>query len=305
MDCNLAELADRISAITGVTVQRDVSLAPFTAYRIGGAAKIMATPRVSEAVGAILEIVHETHAPLFVLGGGTNVLISDRGWNGVALRIDRNLNGWRFDRLNVHVLAGTWLLDLIRAAIGRGMAGMERMAGIPGSVGGALRMNAGAFEQEIESVTLSVRGFRRNGAPFHASRADIDFGYRCAPALEDVIITSAMLRLRPGDTVELQHRMEATLQHRAMKQPLEHPSCGSVFKRPPNDYAGRLIEACGLKGERIGGAMVSPKHAGFIVNAAQATADDIYRLIIKIEATVYERFGVRLEREVRLIGDFS
>jgi UDP-N-acetylmuramate dehydrogenase len=301
----LDEIAHRLAGIPGVEVRRDVPLAPFNAYRIGGPARILAVPRKIEAVGKILAQVRECGQPLMILGGGTNILFSDRGWEGIALQIDRNLSGWRFDGLKVRVLAGTWLLDLIRAVIGRGLSGMERMAGIPGTVGGALRMNAGAFDQEIESVTLDVQGFNRDGEPFQAPRKAIDFGYRCAPALEKVVITSAVLGLKPGDTVDLQHRMEATLRRRALKQPLEYPSCGSVFKRPPNDYAGRLIEAAGLKGARIGGAMVSPKHAGFIVNFDRATAADIHRLILKIETEVYARFGVRLEREVKLIGDFS
>jgi UDP-N-acetylmuramate dehydrogenase len=301
---NLDEIARRVSEISGVVVRRDVPLAPFTAYRIGGPARIMITPRQLDTVGRVLAHLSDSDLPLVILGGGTNLLVSDKGWDGIVLQIDRNLSGWRFDGTRVRVLAGTWLLDLIRAVIGRGLAGMERMAGIPGTVGGALRMNAGAFDQEVESVTLNVQGFHRNGQPFEASRDEIDFGYRRAPLLEDVVLTSAVLQLKPGDTVALQHRMESTLKRRARRQPLEFPSCGSVFKRPANEYAGRLIEACGLKGTRIGGAMVSPKHAGFIVNADRATAADIHRLILKIESDVYARFGVRLEREVKLIGEF-
>jgi UDP-N-acetylmuramate dehydrogenase len=202
------------------------------------------------------------------------------------------------------VLAGTRLLDFIRQAVAAGLAGMESMAGIPGNVGGALRMNAGAFGQEIEAVTESVHGFRPDGTPFSARRSEIDFGYRCAPALEDVVITSTVLRFEPGDPSALRARLEEILARRAAKQPLEYPSCGSVFKRPPGHYAGALIEQAGLKGERIGGAMVSSKHAGFIINIDDATADDVFRLIRKVQARVYETFQVELEREVKLIGEF-
>jgi len=182
---------------------------------------------------------------------------------------------------------------------------MEQLAGIPGGIGGALRMNAGAFGQEIESTTHSINGFRRNGSPFHAARNDIKFGYRRVPELEDVVITSAVFRFEESDPHTLSARMDDILALRAEKQPLRYPSCGSVFKRPSGYYAGALIEETGLKGERIGGAMVSPKHAGFILNVDRASAADVYALINLIEKKVYDRFGVRLDREVRLIGEFE
>jgi len=187
----------------------------------------------------------------------------------------------------------------------KGLAGMELLAGIPGGVGGALRMNAGAFGREIERVTAAVRGFRPNGSRFEADRSSIVFDYRQAPDLADVIITAARLRFEKSDAAVLKARMEDILAMRAKKQPLKFPSCGSVFKRPAGYYAGSLIEEAGLKGHRIGGAMVSRKHAGFILNVAEAAAADVYALIRQIEKMVFERFGVRLEREVKLIGDFD
>ena len=203
------------------------------------------------------------------------------------------------------MLAGTLLLDLIRTAVKKGLAGMEQLAGIPGGIGGALRMNAGAFGQEIESTTREVNGFHRNGSPFQATRNDIQFDYRRVPELEDVIITSAVFRFEESDPHILSARMDDILALRAKKQPLRYPSCGSVFKRPAGYYAGTLIEEAGLKAERIGGAMVSPKHAGFILNVDRASATDVYALINLIEKKVYDRFGVRLAREVRLIGEFD
>jgi UDP-N-acetylmuramate dehydrogenase len=181
---------------------------------------------------------------------------------------------------------------------------MEQMAGIPGGVGGALRMNAGAFGREIESVTASVAGFTADGSPCRIERPDIAFGYRCAPQLEEMIITSARFRFQTESAALLRDRVDEILALRQRNQPLEHPSCGSVFKRPPGYYAGALIESSGLKGARIGGAEVSRKHAGFILNVGGATATDVYRLIRRIEKRVFERFGIRLEREVHLVGDF-
>jgi UDP-N-acetylmuramate dehydrogenase len=195
-------------------------------------------------------------------------------------------------------------MDLIRAAVEKGLSGLELLAGIPGGVGGALRMNAGAFGQEIEQVTISVGGFRRDGTPFSSDRCKINFDYRRVPELEKVVITTALFQFTEEDTGILRARMEDILMLRAAKQPLDYPSCGSVFKRPAGYFAGALIEETGLKGKRIGGAMISRKHAGFIINVDNAKAVDVYALIQLIEARVLERFGVRLEREVKLIGEF-
>jgi UDP-N-acetylmuramate dehydrogenase len=304
MNFDRTELASRLAAVTDGAAQTDRPLAPYTSYKVGGPTAIWVAPQTEEAVGRVLEIIHADNVPLFVLGRGSNVLISDRGWHGVTLYLGENLSGWKFANLEADVLAGTRLMDVVRRAVESGLGGLELLAGIPGGVGGALRMNAGAFGREIESVTAAVSGFRRNGLRFQADRRGINFGYRRAPDLEDVIITAARLRFAKSDAAVLRARMEDILSMRAKKQPLKFPSCGSVFKRPAGYYAGVLIEESGLKGERIGGAMVSRKHAGFILNVAEATAVDVYALIRLIEKKVFERFGVRLEREVKLIGKF-
>jgi UDP-N-acetylmuramate dehydrogenase len=216
-----------------------------------------------------------------------------------------NLNAVTFSGQHAEAEAGCLLMDLIRAAVARGLGGMELLAGIPGGVGGALRMNAGAFGREIGTLTEEVAGFSCDGTPIRAARADISFGYRRAPELERMIITSSRFRFQPGSPQMLKARADEILSLRARNQPLDHPSCGSVFKRPPGYYAGALIEEAGLKGERCGGAEISCKHAGFILNVAGATAADVYRLMRCIENRVWERFGVRLEREVQLVGDFG
>jgi UDP-N-acetylmuramate dehydrogenase len=300
-----AELATRLAGVSEGAVQTHKTLAPCTSYKIGGPTAIWVAPSNQDAVGRVLATIHATAAPLFVLGRGSNVLISDKGWDGVTLYLGENLSGWSFDQMETQVLAGTLLTDLIAVAVGKGLAGMELMAGIPGGVGGALRMNAGAFGQEIEGITAEVSGFRRDGLAFRLHRPQIDFGYRRVTALEDVVVTSARLRFKAADPAVLTARMRETLMMRAQRQPLKFPSCGSVFKRPPGYYAGALIEAAGLKGERIGGAMISRKHAGFILNVAKASAADVYALIRRIETRVLDRFGVRLEREVKLIGEFD
>jgi UDP-N-acetylmuramate dehydrogenase len=295
-----AQLADEVDG----QIETDRPLAPFTSYKIGGPTAVWVAPVTQDGVGRALEVIHEKKVPLFILGRGSNLLISDHGWDGVTLYLGENFSNWTFDHGQAKVLAGTLLMDLIRAVVEKGLSGLELLAGIPGGVGGALRMNAGAFGQEIEQVTVSVGGFRRDGTPFSANRRAINFGYRCVSELDKVVITSALFQFTPEDADALRARMNDILALRAGKQPLNYPSCGSVFKRPAGYYAGALIEETGLKGKRIGGAMISRKHAGFILNVDNAKAVDVYALIQLIEARVLDRFGVRLEREVKLIGAF-
>jgi len=299
------QIVNRLARLDAVEVRTDEILAPYTSYKIGGPAAVWVAPGTEAGIGDVLAIVQACDIPLFVLGLGSNLLVSDKGWPGVTLYLGVNISGWHFEGSDAHVQAGTRLLDLIRHAVGRGLGGMELMAGIPGSVGGALRMNAGAFGQEIAQTTVQVRGFRLDGTSFSAERKEIKFGYRQVPDFEGVVLTSGKFHFQPTDVAMLKQRMNDILALRAKKQPLDFPSCGSVFKRPPGYYAGALIEEAGLKGKRVGGAMISPKHAGFILNTDYARASDVLKLIRKIEEKVWQRFGVKLEREVKLIGEFD
>jgi len=302
---DLTQIVSRIAEVADGEVYTDRLLAPYTSYNIGGPAAIWVAPTTEYGISNVLKIIYDTKLPYFILGRGSNLLISDRGWPGVALYLGDNLSGISFEQNKAEVMAGTRLMDLIHAAAIKGLSGMELLAGIPGGVGGALRMNAGAFGQEIEGITESVRGFQHDGTPFEADRHKINFKYRRVPELEEVVITSARFHFKKAAASILSARGADILTLRNKKQPLEHPSCGSVFKRPAGYYAGALIEEAGLKGERIGGAMISPKHAGFILNTNNARAADVYALIRRVEESVLERFGVRLEREVKLIGDFD
>lgn len=294
-----------LSAHIDGTVTADAPLAPYTAYRIGGRTAIWAAPAGERAVGQALAVIETLGLPLFILGRGTNLLVSDAGWPGVTLYLGDNLSGWSLARTGAMALAGTPLTDFIRAAVADGLGGMEYMAGIPGSVGGALIMNAGAFGQEIEAVVAAVRGFERNGTPFRIERSDLEFRYRSVPGLVGRVVTAGEFLFSQADPAALSLRVSQTLTRRTTKQPLHRPSCGSVFKRPAGNYAGALIEAAGLKGERIGDAAISAKHAGFILNMGHASAADVYALICRIQDRVSARFGVQLEREVRLLGGFG
>jgi UDP-N-acetylmuramate dehydrogenase len=305
IDYDAARIADQLAGVAGVEVKTDEMIAPYTSYKIGGPAAVWAAPTSEDGIGEVLATVREAGSPLFIFGLGSNLLVSDKGWPGVILYLGTNISGWRFDGTAATVMAGTRLLDLIRDAVDQGLGGMELMAGIPGSVGGALRMNAGAFGQEIGQTTVKVKGFQLDRTPFEAGRNEINFSYRRVPELEGVVITSGQFRFKQAAASTLKKRMDDILALRAKKQPLNYPSCGSVFKRPPGYYAGALIEEAGLKGERVGGAMVSPKHAGFILNTGNAKAADVFSLIRRIEDRVWDRFGVKLEREVKLIGEFD
>ncbi|MEJ5358266.1 MAG: UDP-N-acetylmuramate dehydrogenase [Desulfobacterales bacterium] len=302
---DLAAVAALLRERTRAEIRADYPLAPHTSYGIGGPTALWVAPQRETDLPPILRAVREAGLPLFVLGRGSNVLVSDRGWPGVTLHVGEAVGGMHFAGLEVEAQAGCALHRLVLAAAERGLAGLEPLAGIPGGVGGALQMNAGAFGREIADLVVAVRGFTLEGEPFEAGRSRLSFGYRASPGLEGILIAAARLRLEPGPCDLLRRRVAEVLEMRARRQPLEFPSCGSVFKRPAGYYAGALIEEAGLKGERVGGAQVSPKHAGFIVNRGGATASDVYRLIRRIEERVFERFGVRLEREVRLVGDFD
>lgn len=302
---DVKDLGRQLEAIEHCDVLKNQILSNYTSYGIGGRAALLVMPQNEPALMQALKLIHVARVPLFVMGHGSNILVSDAGWPGVILHFGRNFSGWRFENETARVKSGTRLMDLIRAAVARGLSGMEQMAGIPGSVGGALRMNAGAFGQEIENVINLIYGYRLDGTPITSHRGDISFGYRSAPELNDIVICGGHFQFTPEGPARLLERMEEILALRTKSQPLDHPSCGSVFKRPKGYYAGALIEGAKLKGVRIGDAMVSLKHSGFIVNLGNASAQQIFRLINLVEERVWERFGVRLEREVRLVGNFQ
>lgn len=299
---DLNDIHERFSGFRTIGVEKDVSLAPYTSYKIGGPARLLIAPKTETLIWDVYAYLSERGIRPFVLGHGSNVLVADEGWPGVTLYIGRQFAGWSWRGNRVHAHAGCLLLDVIRDAIARGFGGMELMAGIPGGVGGALRMNAGAFGQEIAGVVREVRGCRADGTPVTLNRGEIGFGYRSAPELDKIVITSAVFELEREEPDVLRKRMHDVLALRAEKQPLDHPSCGSVFKRPPGYYAGALIEEVGMKGYRHGNAQVSEKHAGFIVNLGGASAREVRELMEMVAGRVRDRFGVELEYEVKLVG---
>ncbi len=280
----------------------DELLAPYTSYKVGGKADAYITPETIDEVEHIVRLCLQEQVPFFVLGKGANVLIHDAGYRGVVISLERCCHQLFHEDNLLYVGSGCTVAELVEYCEEHGLRGLDYMSGIPGTVGGALRMNAGAFVGEIGDRVLRIDALNEKGVRVQIHREDAGFGYRRADGLINKILLGCWLVVEPGAPQQLRAAREDYLRRRAEKQPLEYPSCGSVFKRPPGDYAGRLIEAAGCKGLRIGGAMVSPKHANFILNVENASAQDIYQLIVQVQRKVYRQFKVWLEPEVKLIG---
>ncbi len=275
----------------------------FTTYRAGGRAEVIVKPACKEDLLWLFSWCRTNSAPLLVLGRGSNVLISDKGLPGVAVLTER-LSAISISGGTVTAQAGVLWDEVARLTAENGLAGFEKTSGIPGSVGGAVRMNAGAFGQETFDRLASIEAFDAAGNTVKLLKRDIKFGYRRAEGLEGLILLSAVFELHAGEKPSLIQDRSCVLAAREARQPLDFPSAGSVFKRPPGDYASRLIDAAGLKGCKVGGAEVSAKHAGFIINSGGATASDIYALMGEVRARVKEKTGVELELEQILLGEF-
>ena len=282
-------------------IDKNVSLKDYCSYKTGGRAELFACPEEIFDLKVALKFASDNSIPLTILGTGYNVLIADKKIKGLVLST-RCLNRFiEFDGEHVYAGAGEIMDNVVTECIGRGLSGLENMSGIPGSVGGAVCMNAGAFGTEIKDTAVEVGLCGLDGRESIVKAEDAGFGYRKAENLNG-IVTWVKLKLQEADTAELKAKRAEILAKRKEKQPVEFPSCGSVFKRPEGGYAGALIEQCGLKGFKIGGAQVSEKHANFIINTGKAKSADIYNLINHVQKTVQEETGVELEREVRFVG---
>lgn len=277
--------------------------AGFTTYKAGGPAEILVEPASAEEFAWLSAWCRANALPLTVLGQGSNVLVSDKGLPGVTALTGR-LAALGAQGLRITAQAGVLWDDLVRLSAEKGLGGLEKTSGIPGSVGGAVRMNAGAFGQETFDRLAWVEGLDAEGRLVRLEKKDIPHAYRHTQGLDKLILTAAAFDFPQGDSGVLLQDRSCVLASREVKQPLDLPSAGSVFKRPQGDYASRLIDAAGLKGLRVGGAAVSEKHAGFIVNSGGATASDIYALIAQVRARVKAASGVELELEQILLGEF-
>lgn len=276
------------------------------AFRIGGASEILAVPKTEKVLSEILIYAKERNVPLHILGNGSNVLIADEGLSGITVKLMGGLCDLLYLGDGIIVSgAGVSLTRLCNFAREHSLTGLEFAYGIPGSVGGAVYMNAGAYGGEIKDVLYSVRSMNKEGGDITETPVkDIELSYRNTPFMKnDRIITSAFFKLREGDEQEITAKMEELMGKRKTSQPLEFPSAGSTFKRPATGYAAALIDQSGLKGTAVGGAQVSTKHAGFVINKGGATFKDVTELMEIIKTAVYEKHGIMLEPEVEILKD--
>lgn len=291
-------------------IQKNISLKNKNTYNIGGTAKFYSSPIDIEELNSVLLWSKENSVKTFVLGRGSNVLISDIGWDGIIIHLVNFVHpiDIKESREVINVSAGVSLNTFVAEVIKRGFAGIENLAGIPGSIGGAIVMNAGAYSSSIEDVLHTVTSFKiATGEVVKYKASELELGYRSSifQKRDEVILTAGFLFKKKESPEVLLSRRDKILEERRKKQPLEYPSCGSVFKRPEGYFAGELIEKCGLKGMTCGGAKISEKHANFIVNTGNAKADEVRHLIYITQKRVYEEFGVLLEPEVVFVGDFD
>lgn len=276
-----------------------------TSFRTGGEADCLLQIRNVEQLQKILSYLRRTGNEYFLLGNGTNLLVSDRGYQGVVLQIGGGLSGISVEGEKIRVQAGALLSKTAKAAMDAGLAGMEFASGIPGSVGGGIVMNAGAYDGEMKQIVEQVTVLNEDGELMELDCDTMEFGYRTSVIRNrPFVVVEALLSLQKGDPEQILAKMADFAQRRRAKQPLEYPSAGSTFKRPEGYFAGKLIMDSGMRGRRVGGAQVSEKHCGFIVNTGNATSEDVAELMIEVQERVKERFGVMLEPEIVKLGKF-
>lgn len=275
-----------------------------TTFRVGGPADVLVQPDET-ALAAILALCRQYHVPYSFIGNGSNMLVGDKGIRGVVIEMTDPMGNIEVDGTKITAQAGAMLSKIANTAASNGLGGMEFAAGIPGSVGGAVVMNAGAYGGEMKDIIEKVYVLNENGAQLELGRDALDFGYRhsCIPE-KKYIVTKVVLELVPRNEAEIRSEMKELNEKRAEKQPLQYPSAGSTFKRPEGYFAGKLIMDAGLRGYQVGGAQVSEKHCGFVINKGDATAADICQLMRDVSDKVQAQFGVVLEPEVKMIGEF-
>ena len=275
-----------------------------TTFRVGGPADVLVQPDET-ALAAILALCRRYHVSYSFIGNGSNLLVGDKGIRGVVIEMTDPMGNIEVDGTKITAQAGAMLSKIANTAASNGLGGMEFAAGIPGSVGGAVVMNAGAYGGEMKDIIEKVYVLDENGAQLELDRDALDLGYRhsCIPE-KKYIVTKVVLELVPRNEAEIRSEMKDLTEKRAEKQPLQYPSAGSTFKRPEGYFAGKLIMDAGLRGYQVGGAQVSEKHCGFVINKGDATAADICQLMRDVSDKVQAQFGVVLEPEVKMIGEF-
>ena len=297
------QIAEQFSDIVGLwRVQTNFPLKQLTTFRIGGPAAYVVTPSSLDELKKVLLLCRENGLKTLILGNGSNILASDEGFQGVVIHLDAEFCKVRIQTCIVEAECGISLSALAKRVAEKGLSGLEFASGIPGSLGGAVYMNAGAYGSEMKDILLEVTILDALGNVRRLDKAELQMGYRTSIfQYKSWTLLSVILQLEESTPEKVKATMQDLDRQRNAKQPRDRPSAGSIFKRPEGHYAGTLIEQAGLKGYQIGGAMVSPKHAGFIVNTGEATCQDVINLIRHIQAVVKEKSGVQLEPEVRYL----
>ena len=296
-----------IVGMPGVLVEEPMSR--HTTFRIGGAADVIIEPPGEKQLAAVIKMLKRFKVPYFVMGNGSNLLVGDGGIRGAVIKISGTMSKCSVDENDdtiIHAESGVKLSKLANTALNNALTGFEFAAGIPGTLGGAVFMNAGAYGGEMKNVIKEVSFIDTEDCSIHTVPVhECDFGYRKSRFSDGgAIITGASVQLENGDMSEIRAKMDDLAERRRSKQPLDKPSAGSTFKRSEGYFAGTLIQDAGLKGYRIGGAEVSQKHAGFVINVGGATAKDVRELIDYVRAEVKKKYGVELEPEVKFVGEF-
>ncbi|MBQ8924381.1 MAG: UDP-N-acetylmuramate dehydrogenase [Lachnospiraceae bacterium] len=293
-----------------IDYKKDETLKKHTTMRVGGNAKYVFFPTSSDEIKAIISYCKDNNEKYILIGNGSNIIFSDKGYDGIVIKLSANMSKISAEGERIYAEAGAVLSKVANLARDNELTGMEFAAGIPGTIGGAVSMNAGAYGGEMKDIIEYV-DILEDGNIVRYDNADMKFGYRRSIVNDDEhdisenverIIIGASIKLSKGNKKDIEAKMEELKEKRIEKQPLEYPSSGSTFKRPEGYFAGKLIEDAGLKGYRVGGAMVSKKHAGFVINYDNATAEDVIRLIDDVRDKINEKYGVELSPEVKIIG---
>ena len=282
-------------------VRTDEPMKQHTTFRIGGAADYFVSPQTTDQIKNIIDLCKSEAMPWYVIGNGSNLLVSDRGFRGVIIQLFKNFSDLRVEGDRLYVQAGTLLSRTAKKALEASLTGFEFAAGIPGTIGGAMVMNAGAYGGEMKDVLYKCEHIDKNGDIGFLEYDDLKLSYRHSAYYDNgAVITGLYLKLKKGEKSEIKEKMDDLIGRRRAKQPLEYPSAGSTFKRPEGYFAGALIEQCNLKGKSVGGAQVSEKHAGFVINKGGATCKDVLDLCKYCSDKVMEETGVKLEMEIRV-----
>lgn len=294
---------DLIKIVGSENVLQNEPMSKHTTFRIGGNADVFVTPNTTESLESIISYVINNNIPYYIIGNGSNLLVKDNGFRGVIIQLYKKFANIAVNDNVITAQAGALLSTVAKTALNNSLTGMECLSGIPGTIGGAVCMNAGAYGGEMKDIVVKTKVIH-NGKIETISNNDSDFGYRKSKIMsENMIVVETVLSLEKGNKEEIQSKMCDLLTQRNSKQPVELPSAGSTFKRPEGYFAAKLIDDSGLRGYSVGKAQVSPKHCGFVVNNGGATAKDVLTLMHNVSSVVEDNFGVKLEPEVRIIGE--